>query len=324
MPITEQQLLQILPNAGPRAGVFVGALNRGMTRFGITSPVRAAAFLAQVGHESGQLTRLVENLNYSARGLAATWPSRYLGADGQPNALAQRLARNPEPSPTTPTPRATAMATRRPAMAGATAGAGCYRSPAGRTTAPPAPGWASRWKRSRNYSSTRSGRRSRRPGGGLVTASMSWPTGASLPPSPAGSTAGSTARRSAWRCGSAQRRCCRDLVPCCLGRAGLPAAGRPRRRWRCLDRCAALPTAARCCSGGSDCLPRRPGRVGIRSGGAGPADCRVAPGQRAARPGCSPGVGAGTTAGRRAVCRGTAPAVPANRRRGVCGRRCGH
>ncbi|MGN2261392.1 hypothetical protein ACLXBB_36355, partial [Pseudomonas aeruginosa] len=76
MPITEQQLLQILPNAGPRAGVFVGALNRGMTRFGITSPVRAAAFLAQVGHESGQLTRLVENLNYSARGLAATWPSR--------------------------------------------------------------------------------------------------------------------------------------------------------------------------------------------------------------------------------------------------------
>ncbi len=95
MPITEQQLLQILPNAGPRAGVFVGALNRGMTRFGITSPVRVAVFLAQIGHESGQLTRLVENLNYSARGLAATWPIRYLGADGQPNALAQRLARNP-------------------------------------------------------------------------------------------------------------------------------------------------------------------------------------------------------------------------------------
>ncbi|AXS87489.1 glycoside hydrolase family 19 protein [Pseudomonas aeruginosa] len=95
MPITEQQLLRILPNAGPRAGVFFEPLNRGMTRFGITSPVRAAAFLAQVGHESAQLTHLVENLNYSARGLAATWPSRYLGADGQPNALAQRLARNP-------------------------------------------------------------------------------------------------------------------------------------------------------------------------------------------------------------------------------------
>ncbi|MBX5567042.1 glycoside hydrolase family 19 protein [Pseudomonas aeruginosa] len=97
MPITEQQLLHILPNAGPRAGVFVGALNRGMTRFGITSPVRAAAFLAQVGHESGQLTRLVENLNYSARGLAATWPSRYLGAGlGQPLEQEPELLEQPE------------------------------------------------------------------------------------------------------------------------------------------------------------------------------------------------------------------------------------
>ncbi|MGG2485250.1 glycoside hydrolase family 19 protein [Pseudomonas aeruginosa] len=95
MPITEQQLLQILPNAGHRAGFFVPALNAAMGRFGITSPVRIAAFLAQVGHESSQLTRLVENLNYSAQGLAATWPSRYLGPDGQPNALALRLARNP-------------------------------------------------------------------------------------------------------------------------------------------------------------------------------------------------------------------------------------
>lgn len=95
MPITEQQLLQILPNAGQRAGVFVPALNRAMIRFGITSNVRAAAFLAQIGHESAQLTALVENLNYPALGLAATWPSRYRGADGQPNALANQIARNP-------------------------------------------------------------------------------------------------------------------------------------------------------------------------------------------------------------------------------------
>lgn len=67
-----------------------------MTRFGITSPVRAAAFLAQAGHESSQLTRLVESLNYSARGLAATWPSRYRSADGKPNALALNLARHPQ------------------------------------------------------------------------------------------------------------------------------------------------------------------------------------------------------------------------------------
>jgi putative chitinase len=35
MPITEQQLLQILPNAGKQAGVFASALNLAMERFQI-------------------------------------------------------------------------------------------------------------------------------------------------------------------------------------------------------------------------------------------------------------------------------------------------
>ena len=55
MPITEQQLLQILPNAGRQAGVFVPVLNTAMSKYGIVSPLRIAAFIAQVGHESGQL-----------------------------------------------------------------------------------------------------------------------------------------------------------------------------------------------------------------------------------------------------------------------------
>ncbi len=55
MPITEQQLLQILPNAGRQAGVFVPVLNTAMNRYGIVGAPRAAAFIAQVGHESGQL-----------------------------------------------------------------------------------------------------------------------------------------------------------------------------------------------------------------------------------------------------------------------------
>jgi putative chitinase len=77
MPITQRQLLQILPNAGPVAGVFVSALNDAMAAFKIQGPLRVAAFLAQVGHESGQLRTLVENLNYSAEGLIRTWPKRF-------------------------------------------------------------------------------------------------------------------------------------------------------------------------------------------------------------------------------------------------------
>lgn len=55
MPITEQQLLQILPNAGRNVGVFVPVLNTAMGRYGIVGTLRVSAFIAQVGHESGQL-----------------------------------------------------------------------------------------------------------------------------------------------------------------------------------------------------------------------------------------------------------------------------
>ena len=55
MPITAQQLLLILPNAGAKAGVFAPVLNTAMGKFGIVTPARVAAFIAQIGHESGQL-----------------------------------------------------------------------------------------------------------------------------------------------------------------------------------------------------------------------------------------------------------------------------
>ena len=60
MPITLQQLLQILPNAGPVAGVFVPVLNTSMKRYQICGTKRVAAFIAQIGLESGQLKYVKE------------------------------------------------------------------------------------------------------------------------------------------------------------------------------------------------------------------------------------------------------------------------
>jgi putative chitinase len=84
MPINEKQLQQILPNAGRKAGVFVPGLNATMGKYAIITRLRMAAFLAQVGHESGQLqyVRELGNANYL---------SRY-----DTGSLAQRLGNTPE------------------------------------------------------------------------------------------------------------------------------------------------------------------------------------------------------------------------------------
>jgi putative chitinase len=87
--MTPQELKQILPMCRDTA-----TWSRHLAlaeAFGVNTPGRWAAFIAQVGHESAQLTRLVENLSYSVRGLMATWPTRF------PNTTATNtFARNPE------------------------------------------------------------------------------------------------------------------------------------------------------------------------------------------------------------------------------------
>ena len=57
---------------------------------------RAACFLATCAVESGNFTKLVENMNYSAKRLAEVWPKRFRGDDGKPNNLALKIANNPE------------------------------------------------------------------------------------------------------------------------------------------------------------------------------------------------------------------------------------
>lgn len=53
--LTLDQLRQIMPYAGKRAEVFLDPLNRAMVEFEINTPMRQAAFLAQLAHESGSL-----------------------------------------------------------------------------------------------------------------------------------------------------------------------------------------------------------------------------------------------------------------------------
>ena len=69
MSITQTQLQTIMPDARAQAGVFVSVLNAAMSRYDIATPKRMAAFLAQVGHESGQLHYLRElgNEQYLSR-----------------------------------------------------------------------------------------------------------------------------------------------------------------------------------------------------------------------------------------------------------------
>lgn len=58
--ITKEQLLAIMPNAKKRVDLFLDALNATMVEFEINTPLRQAAFLAQIGHESGQLLYVKE------------------------------------------------------------------------------------------------------------------------------------------------------------------------------------------------------------------------------------------------------------------------
>lgn len=77
---------------------WVDHFKQACEHYGIKSKNAIAAFLANVGVETGGLKTFVENLNYSAQGLANTWPSRYSvnGRSGSsPNSLALSIARKP-------------------------------------------------------------------------------------------------------------------------------------------------------------------------------------------------------------------------------------
>lgn len=88
--INRNQLASIMPLAGDHVGAFLDPLNSAMLEFGIDTPARQSAFLAQAAHESSQLRALRENLNYSADRLIEIFRRHFTFAD------AASYARHPE------------------------------------------------------------------------------------------------------------------------------------------------------------------------------------------------------------------------------------
>ena len=72
-------------------GKWYEPLKETFDKYQINTPKRQACFIGQCMHESGGFRLLRENLNYSARALMNTWPSRFPDAD-----VAEQYARQPE------------------------------------------------------------------------------------------------------------------------------------------------------------------------------------------------------------------------------------
>ena len=69
---------------------WVEPLNETFEKYELNTPKRQASFIGQCMHESGGFKHLTENLNYSAKGLMQTWPSRFPDMD-----TAEKYERNP-------------------------------------------------------------------------------------------------------------------------------------------------------------------------------------------------------------------------------------
>ncbi len=91
MNLTGPLLAKIFPALKPdRAAQLAALINEVCPSYGINTPGRLAAFLAQVGHESGCFGCKEENLNYSPQRLTVVFP-RYFSA-----ALAAQYGHKPQ------------------------------------------------------------------------------------------------------------------------------------------------------------------------------------------------------------------------------------
>ena len=84
--ITKEQLAQLIPG-NPYLDQWCNALNEILPDYGIDTPQRVAAFVAQCAHESGNFRALKENLNYRWETLRKLF-SKYFPTDDLAKAYA--------------------------------------------------------------------------------------------------------------------------------------------------------------------------------------------------------------------------------------------
>lgn len=84
MPISQDYLMTATGANATNAAKYLDLLNAEMEARDINTHERIAGFLSQIGVESGGLSNVVENLNYSATALQSLFgPSRISNADAQ-------------------------------------------------------------------------------------------------------------------------------------------------------------------------------------------------------------------------------------------------
>ncbi len=91
IPLTTEYVMAATGATRENAEKFLPYIQGACKAYDITTPLRVAGFLSQIGHESGGLAMLEENLNYKAETLMRVWPRRFPTLE-----FAQQYARNPQ------------------------------------------------------------------------------------------------------------------------------------------------------------------------------------------------------------------------------------